>query len=246
MQRKHLSCWSGYELNNLKFFKEELKELNERKKVEGGVLKLKRFPSDSTTIPIIKQYIRKKISQGFKPDIVLLDYIDCVIPSRKFDDNNVGEGNVMRQFEAMLAEFDIAGWTCVQGNRSSIRAEIVESDQMGGSIKKGQIGHFVVSIAKSLEQRDDGTANMAILKSRFGKSGMIFKDIIFDNARIQIDMGNCKSPKTEAQFKTVVKDSNQQRVNTIMDAARRLKEAELELPTQQNLILTPPEDTHTL
>lgn len=201
IQRKHLACWSGYDLNDLSLHKEELKKLVENKKIEKGQLKLKKFPSDCTTIPIIKQYIRKLIAQGFRPDIILLDYIDCVQPSRKFDDANVGEGNVMRQFETLLSEFDIAGWTAVQGNRSSIKAEVVEADQMGGSIKKGQIGHFVVSIAKSLDQKENGTATMAILKSRFGKDGIVLPDIIFNNATLQIDMSEGIVARTQSEHK---------------------------------------------
>jgi replicative DNA helicase len=201
IQRKHLACWSGYELNSLSLHKEELKEIVEKKKNESGQLKLKKFPSDGTTIPMIKQYIRKLIAQGFRPDLILIDYIDCIEPSRKFDDVYAGEGNVMRQFETLLAEFDIAGWTAVQGNRSSIRADVVESDQMGGSIKKGQIGHFVVSIAKSLDQKENGTATMAILKSRFGKDGIVLPDIRFDNSRIQIDMTENVVARTQSEHK---------------------------------------------
>ena len=94
----------------------------------------------------------------------------------------------MRQFETMLAELNLAGWKAVQGNRSAINAETVDSTMIGGSIKKGQIGHFIVSIAKSLDQKESGHANMAILKSRFGKDGIVFEDIVFDNGRIKIDM----------------------------------------------------------
>jgi len=162
---------------------------------------LKKFPSDGTTIPIIRQYVRKLIAQGFKPDVLLLDYIDCVEPSKKIDDVNVGEGKVMRQFETLLSEFDMAGWTAVQGNRSSIGAEVVEANQMGGSIKKGQIGHFVVSIAKTLDQKENGTATMAILKSRFGKDGIVFQDIQFDNATIQISMDDNMNGKTRNEHK---------------------------------------------
>jgi replicative DNA helicase len=117
IQRKHFSCWSGYELNDLSLHKDEIKAIVEEKKIQKGILKLKKFPSDGTTIPIIRQYIRKLIAQGFKPDLLLIDYIDCVQPSKNFDDVYAGEGNVMRQFETLLAEFDIAGWTAVQGNR---------------------------------------------------------------------------------------------------------------------------------
>jgi len=218
IQRKHLSCWSEFDLNSLSMHKEEVKEMvaNMMKSSNGGAIKLKRFSSDGTTIPIIRQYIRKLIATGFRPDIIILDYIDVVEPSRRFDDVNAGEGSVMRQFETMLLELDMAGWTAVQGNRSSIKADVVEADQMGGSIKKAQIGHFVVSIAKTLDQKDKSTATMAILKSRFGKSGMIFNDIVFDNARIQIEMGEDKHGHTRTEHKKNVEVKEQNRVNHVL------------------------------
>ena len=229
IQRKHLSCWTGIELNALALHKEEVRikydEVMKKAVETKSMIKLKKFPSDGTTIPIIRQYIRKLIAQGFKADIVLLDYIDCVQPSKNFDDANVGEGSVMRQFESMLAELDMAGWTAVQGNRSSIKANVVEADQMGGSIKKGQIGHFIVSIAKNLDQKENGTATMAILKSRFGKDGIIFEDITFDNARIQIDMGLSKGARTKTEFKKDVEVNQQARVNTVLESMRARQEA---------------------
>lgn len=218
IQRKHLACSSGYELNSLSLHKEEIFEIVSKLPHEN--LKLKKFSSDGTTIPVIRQHIRKLIAQGFRPDIVLLDYIDCVEPSRKFDDVNAGEGSVMRQFETLLSELDIAGWTAVQGNRSSISADVVEANQMGGSIKKGQIGHFIVSIAKNLDQKEAGTATMAILKSRFGKDGLIFQDIRFDNSRIQIDMGESKGARTQTEHKSDKEVVSQKRVNTVLAAAQ--------------------------
>lgn len=219
IQRKHLSCWSTYDLNSLAFHKEELFEMvskmDKEIKAKKGGLRLKKFSSDGTTIPMIRQYIKKLTAQGFKPDIILLDYIDCVEPSRKFDDVNAGEGSVMRQFESLLSELDIAGWTAVQGNRTSIGADVVHANQMGGSIKKGQIGHFIVSIAKTLDQKEHGTATLAILKSRFGLDGMVFEDIRFDNAKIQIDMGNSKGARTNSQHKQDKQMSEQKRVNEV-------------------------------
>jgi len=194
IQRKHITCWANLEpdtditLNDLSENSDYVFDIAKRRKEQPGVIKLKKFPSDGTTIPHIKQYIKKLISQGFRPDIVLVDYIDCVVPTKSFNDEWSGEGNVMRQFETMLAELNLAGWTAVQGNRSAINAETVDSTMIGGSIKKGQIGHFIVSIAKSLDQKESGHANMAILKSRFGKDGIVFEDIVFDNGRIKIDM----------------------------------------------------------
>jgi hypothetical protein len=116
----------------------------------------------------------------------------------------------------MLDELDIAGWTATQGNRSSIKAEVVEGDQMGGSIKKAQIGHFLVSIAKTLEQKESGHANMAILKSRFGKSGMVLEDVVFDNSTIQIDMDQNSKGRSFVDHAVVKEQRGQDRVNQLM------------------------------
>ena len=225
IKKKHLACWmeGKYTLNDLSDNFDEVTEVANMRKAQPGKIQLKKFPSDGTTIPHIKQYIKKLISQGFKPDILMLDYIDCVQPSKAFDNEYSGEGNVMRQFETMLAELDIAGWTAVQGNRSSINAEVVDSTMIGGSIKKGQIGHFILSVAKDLDQKENGRANMAILKSRFGKDGIEFRDVIFDNGTVQIDMSEDTSQgKTFLESKEVQKIKDQNRVNEALDSLRRL------------------------
>jgi replicative DNA helicase len=229
IQKKHLACWmeGKYTLNELNDNAEEVMEVKRMREEQPGKLILKKFPSDSTTIPHIKQYIKKLISKGFKPDILLLDYIDCVQPSKSFDSEWSGEGNVMRQFESLLSEFDIAGWTAVQGNRSAINAEVVDSTMIGGSIKKGQIGHFILSVAKSLQQKDNGTANMAILKSRFGKDGIEFHDVTFNNGTIQIDMTEDTSKgKTFLESTEIKKTNEQQRVNQALESFRRLRDGD--------------------
>jgi len=187
IQRKHFTCFTGIGLSELGDRSEEVKEALLRFQNLENNLILKKMSSDGTTVTHIKQYLRKLISSGIKPDIVFLDYIDCVQPTKVFKDEYSGEGNVMRQFETMLSELDIAGWTAVQGNRSSIGADLVEANMMGGSIKKGQIGHFILSVAKTLDQKEQGRATLAILKSRFGKDGVVFDDIVFDNGTLVID-----------------------------------------------------------
>ena len=227
IQRKHLTCWMEGQvtLNELNENFDEVLRVAQIKEAQPGKIKLKKFPSDGTTIPHIKQYIKKQISLGFRPDIILLDYIDCVQPTKSFKDEWSGEGNVMRQFETLLSELDIAGWTAVQGNRSSINAETVDSTMIGGSIKKGQIGHFILSIAKSLEQKESGKANMAILKSRFGKDGITFDDILFNNGTIQIDMSTDDSRgKTFLESTEIKKVREQNVINEALDGLKGLSE----------------------
>lgn len=219
IQRKHITCFTGIELNSLQTRRDEVKKLLPKFESMGGNLILKKMPSDGTTIPHIKQYLKKLISSGLKPDIIFLDYIDCVVPTKSFDNEYSGEGNVMRQFETMLTELDIAGWTAVQGNRSAIGADLVEAHMMGGSIKKGQIGHFIMSVAKTLDQKEDGTATLAILKSRFGKDGVTFPDIVFDNGTLTVDTSQ-SSGITFVENKEVNKRKDQTFIEKAIEKSR--------------------------
>ena len=188
IKRKHASCWSGVELNSLSDNKEKIIEvIKEKTNGKENDLVIRKFSSEGVTVNHIKTYIRHLISVGFKPDMIVLDYIDCVESARRYNDEWSGEGNVMRGFESMLVEYNMVGWTAVQGNRSSISADVVTGDQMGGSIKKAQIGHFIMSIARTLSQKEGNRATIAILKSRFGKDGVLFEDCTFDNGKVFID-----------------------------------------------------------
>lgn len=119
IQRKHLSCWSNIELNDLSLPENRpiIDEIVKDKNNLKGYLELKKFPSDGTTIPMIKNYVRKLTAAGKKPDMILIDYIDCVTSIKNYDNGYEAEGPIMRQFESLLTEFDMVGWTAIQGNR---------------------------------------------------------------------------------------------------------------------------------
>jgi hypothetical protein len=72
-------------------------------------------------------------------------------------------------------------------HNSSISSNVVTNDQMGGSIKKAQVGHVIISIAKSLQQKEMNLATVAITKSRIGKDGIVFENCKFDNEMLEID-----------------------------------------------------------
>jgi replicative DNA helicase len=143
--------------------------------------------SDNVTVSEIKNKIRKMNSDGTKKvDLLVIDYVDC-ISSKSGDEEWKGEGAIMRALETMASEFEFALWTAVQGSRSAISSEIVTTDQMGGSIKKAQIAHVIISVGKTLEQKEHNLATMTILKSRIGKDGIIFQNCKYDNEFLIID-----------------------------------------------------------
>jgi predicted ATP-dependent serine protease len=188
IQRKHITLWTGIHPDDLTERRVEVMEkVKQIQSTRKNKLIMKKLSSDTVTMNQIKNQVRKMIAEGNKIDMIILDYIDCVVPDKNLGDEWKSEGSVMRGFEAMCHELDIAGWTATQGNRSSISSEVVTTDQMGGSIKKAQVGHVIITVAKSLQQKEMNLATIAITKSRIGKDGVIFENCKFDNGMLEID-----------------------------------------------------------
>jgi replicative DNA helicase len=188
IQRKHYTLWTKIHPDELSEKREEvITKVREIEESMPNKLIMNKLPSDTVTMAQIKNQIRKMVADGNKIDMVLLDYIDCVVPDKNLGDEWKSEGSVMRAFEAMCHEMDLVGWTATQGNRNSISSEVVTTDQMGGSIKKAQVGHVIITVAKTLQQKEMKLATIAITKSRVGDDGVVFENCKFDNAMLDID-----------------------------------------------------------
>ena len=189
-------------------------KITEIKETMPNKLTLKKLPSDTLTMMQIKSQVRKMIAEGNKIDMILLDYIDCVVPDKNLGDEWKSEGSVMRGFESMCHELNIVGWTATQGNRSSISSEVVTTDQMGGSIKKAQVGHVIISVAKTLQQKEMKLATIAITKSRIGSDGVVFENCKFDNELIEIDT---ESSVTFLGFEEQKEEKQRDRVKELLE-----------------------------
>ena len=215
IQRKHFTLWTGIAPDDMANKKEEVMEkVTAIKESMPNKLTLKKLPSDTLTMMQIKNQVRKMIAEGNKIDMVLLDYIDCVVPDKNLGDEWKSEGSVMRGFEAMCHELNIVGWTATQGNRSSISSEVVTTDQMGGSIKKAQVGHVIISVAKTLQQKEMKLATIAITKSRIGSDGVVFENCKFDNELIEIDT---ESSVTFLGFEEQKEEQKRDRVKELLE-----------------------------
>ena len=219
IQRKHITLWTKVHPDELSIKKDEvMTKVQEVRDSMPNKLILKKLPSDTMTMLQIKNQVRKMIADGIKVDMILLDYIDCVVPDKNLGDEWKSEGSVMRAFEAMCHELSIVGWTATQGNRSSISSEVVTTDQMGGSIKKAQVGHVIISVAKTLQQKELKLATIAITKSRIGKDGVIFENCKFDNELLLIDT---ESSMTMLGFEENKEQKNRDRIREILDRKKQ-------------------------
>ena len=189
IQRKHVAIWTGIPLSQIDERNDEalIKSTAHINAMGPGRLTIKKFSQEDTTMKDVKDYIlREQKHWGFKYDIVVLDYLDCLESHKKVSDRNEAELVIVKSFEAMASDLDIPCWSAIQSNRSGFDAELVEAHQAGGNIKRVQKAHFFMSVAKTPDQKEASLASIRIIKARFAQDGQTFKDCVFNNDTMEI------------------------------------------------------------
>jgi len=203
IKRKHYTIWAESALSKLDEDEENKRvfDISTRKvkELEGkGRLIIKRFSQEDTTMKDIRNWmISYEKKWGFKFDLLVLDYLDC-LESHKKEDRHESELTIIKGFEALSSDFDIPAWTAIQSNRSGFGSEFVEAHQSGGNIKRIQKAHFFMSVAKTQEQQEANFANIRIIKARFAKDGQAFEDCTFNNDTMQVIINDAKYANVKA------------------------------------------------
>lgn len=242
IRRKHYAKWTKIPLSEMDDRSDEVKEklIDWHKNNKYGRLIIKKFSQEDTTMPKIRQYIEKyRKKHGVVFDIVILDYIDVLESHKRSVDSNASELAIIKSFESMASDLSIPCWTAIQTNRTGYNSDFVDTSQMGGNIKRAQKTHFLMSIAKSAEQKVLGQANIAILKARMSSDGHSFKDCIFNNDTMEIsvtDDGNI--PKSKKNLtNNYPPEINDESLNIFNENISSLKE------NQENEEYKKPDDT---
>lgn len=150
----------------------------------------------------IKYLIQQYISKGFIPDMIVVDYFECLKPEKNIDGNNetewTREGITMRKLESIAKEFNLALWVPVQSTKDAINQEYVGLGQAGGSVKKTQIGHVVIQLGQTQQQKEEHRMNIFIGKLRAVKIGRTsFPNVKFNNGTCKFDMSDMDSIDNE-------------------------------------------------
>lgn len=185
--KKHFSRISQTEARNLtkdayiEDVRKAVEEYDEKELFHGNLV-IKKYRPNTKTVLDITNFIKKKINQGFKPDLVIIDYFEPIKKPKlsRTDTKWDTEENCMRELECLAEDFNVALWVMTQGNKESFTSPVVTMGQAGGSVTKVQVGHVIISIARSLEDQANNVATITILKSRQGGSGSSW-ETVFNN-----------------------------------------------------------------
>lgn len=192
-------------------------------------LRLKHFKTGTKTATDIEIFVRRLINTGFKPDLISIDYFECLAPEKggySTDTEWTREGVTMRKLENMAHDLDCAIWIPTQGTKDSMNSpEVVRMDQASGSAKKVHVAQLIISIARAIDDIDKSRAVISVLKNRSGKSGKIFENVRFDNGTSTISCDEVVEYDNSLAWEEKAKETTATAINnTLRDLASRKKE----------------------
>jgi len=193
--RKHLACATGGFVNSFKGktaekTKEIIESIDDRHYMTDNLILLK-MADGQTTVEDIRTRIMSLISEeGFKPDLVIIDYFSSLKHSANpIKDKWEAQAKCMRKIKELSFEFDMAIWVMQQTNRTAVSKD-GDSSGMGnlqGSFEATQPVSVWLTLQRTKEQRQNFRADIIFNKTRHSQPKDDLINIKFDNSTLQID-----------------------------------------------------------
>lgn len=144
--------------------KADLKEMLQPFQRRGQLL-IQWFPTGMLTVPQLAAYLDMlDKTQGFKPDIVLLDYLDLMKTDSR--DLRVSTGVLTRELRGLAGMRNFALVTPTQGNRLSSTVRLVNANMVAEDWSKIGTADFVCTMSQTLDEKNIGIMRLLVAKAR--------------------------------------------------------------------------------
>lgn len=165
------TIFTGIEPKELRNNKEKVKKIIS--KVPGEII-IKYFPSRTINSHKLLAHIHQLTGTGFQPDLIIVDYADLLRSNGRADARYLELGAIYEELRSLAGELQIPCWTASQTQRSSISEEVIQADKIAESYGKIMTADFVLSLSRTLNDKQTNTARVHIIKNRFGPDGMTY------------------------------------------------------------------------
>ncbi len=192
------SIFTGVTTANIKYYKEDVKSKIE--KLPGKLL-IKYFPTKAASVQTIGSHLKQIELSGIKPDVVLVDYADILMPTGNFREKRHAIGNIYEDLRGLAGELEVPIWTASQANRSALEEDVIGADKVAEDYSKVMTADFVMSMSRKVEDKIANTGRFHVIKNRFGIDGVTYPSTINTNiGQVQIFEGSSQFGK-DAQSK---------------------------------------------
>ena len=141
------------------------------------MLVVKQFASGALDMMAFRAYFQQIVLQGFRPDLVILDYVGEMkdypnIPTHE------SRYRIVRDFRGFAVEEQICGLTALQPNKSGKEAInsglVMDDENLGDSYAQVKPLDALWSINQRMDEKECCLGRMKICKHREGESKLVF------------------------------------------------------------------------
>ena len=167
------SYLTGYSVEELKDRRSEVNALMES--LPGNLI-IKEYPPKTASLTQIEAHMQQCKDEGKSPNLVIIDYLDYVRPSRggRYSERKDEVDDVYVGAKALAKTWQIPVVSPSQVNRMGAREDVVEGDRLAGSYDKNMVMDCGISLARKKEDKVTGTGRIHVLKNRYGPDGMTY------------------------------------------------------------------------
>jgi replicative DNA helicase len=187
------SIFTGVTTSNIKYYKDDVQ--SKLSKLPGKLL-IKYFPTKGASVQTISSHLKQIEISGEKPDMVLVDYADILMPVGTFKEKRHAIGTIYEDLRGLAGELEIPIWTASQANRSALEEDVIGADKVSEDYSKVMTADFVMSMSRKVEDKIANTGRFHVIKNRFGIDGVTYPATINTNiGQVQIFEGSSQFGK---------------------------------------------------
>lgn len=177
------SCITGVKMSDISDQRANVE--NTLSQLPGNLI-IKEYTPKSATINTIRSHVQRTADLGYKPDLVIIDYVDYLKPPGKgFRSERKDEiDDVYIATKALAKDLKIPILTPSQVNRTGAKDDVIEGDKAAGSYDKMMVCDIAISLSRRKEDKVNGTGRLHIMKNRYGHDGMTY------DAKVDTDIGH--------------------------------------------------------
>ena len=129
---------------------------------------IKEYPPRSIRVSDIQIYLDNLIAAGHTFDVIIIDYLNLVLPNRNMDNMYQNVLDVAEKLRAISYIYNVPVITATQANGEGINNENIGMEHVSESKGINHTCDFLGALYQMDEDRENGVINMRILKNRLG------------------------------------------------------------------------------
>lgn len=141
-------------------------------------------------------------SYGWKPDLVIVDYLDEMAPETKLKERRYELSSIASDLRAIAVSRHVPIWSATQANREALDKPIVTIKDVAEDLGKVRIADVVITLCGTDEERAEGRMRLFLAKMRDAES------LVTVDARFDFSYGQIEAIGRSDPVKVVKADSN--------------------------------------